>query len=593
MTYWRKAGIRAKMMAVFAVVLLLFTAGLAYVFTELISTTSDIEEQNIRGEQAVLVTDTGALFRSQYILVSDSLLTGDFDEETYLEQDARLDENIEAVAGHITTDEQQDLLEDIAAQKDTFDELARRFTESTVQSESEVQVMNDLQESTYNEILALETILSEEADAAGAQALQSIDQVRLVFVLTFLTAAAVGMLLFWLFSRRVNQALMQTVHQAERISSGDLTYTNKGMTENGEIGQLTAAMNDMTVSLRSLVTDVHHLSDELNESSSHLHQSADQTSSASEQISSAIQDVAEGTDTQLRTAQHTQHASHALSSSMQKAVQAVEDAGAAAEAARDKASQGQDIIQRTVNHMQSIDDQTGRTEARISSLHEKSAKIGGIVSLITDISDQTNLLALNAAIEAARAGESGKGFAVVADEVRRLAEQSGSAAGDIEKMIHDIQEEIDHALVSMKEGSTSVKTGVSLVDEAGTSFHAIAEQVNHVSSRTGEAAVVLNESLEHAEAVQHAADTITQEAETNAENTQTVAASAEEQTASMQEVAASSNQLSRLSSDMKEKVQQFELDDEGFHADAPEDGVGIEPEEEAENEEDNEKEAAS
>ena len=72
--------------------------------------------------------------------------------------------------------------------------------------------------------------------------------------------------------------------------------------------------------------------------------------------------------------------------------------------------------------------------------------IGGMLGEIRFIADQTRLLALNAAIEAARAGEHGRGFAVVAEEVTKLANRSGQAASNINKLVADVRKESAQAM---------------------------------------------------------------------------------------------------------------------------------------------------
>ena len=103
----------------------------------------------------------------------------------------------------------------------------------------------------------------------------------------------------------------------------------------------------------------------------------------------------------------------------------------------------------------------------MQDIHNSSAKIADIISVIDGIAFQTNILALNAAVEAARAGESGRGFAVVASEVRSLAHRSADAAREIKLLI-------SHSVEQIASGST-------VVAQAGQSMHTMvanAKQIN-------------------------------------------------------------------------------------------------------------------
>ena len=66
------------------------------------------------------------------------------------------------------------------------------------------------------------------------------------------------------------------------------------------------------------------------------------------------------------------------------------------------------------------------------------SRIDDLTGNIIAIADQTNLLALNASIEAARAGEAGKGFAVVATEIGNLANNSQTAATEIQTVSAEV-----------------------------------------------------------------------------------------------------------------------------------------------------------
>lgn len=87
-------------------------------------------------------------------------------------------------------------------------------------------------------------------------------------------------------------------------------------------------------------------------------------------------------------------------------------------------------------------EQTVGTSEIVARLAQSSSEIRSVVVDVAALAEQSNLLALNATIEAARAGVAGRGFAIVAAEVKDLAQQTSTAAHDIETKVSAIADAV-------------------------------------------------------------------------------------------------------------------------------------------------------
>ncbi|MBC15703.1 MAG: chemotaxis protein [Desulfovibrio sp.] len=263
--------------------------------------------------------------------------------------------------------------------------------------------------------------------------------------LSLLALLCIATAIWFYMNGLIIKPMVEIVQILKLAASGDYTRRIESDRKD-DIGDIYAALKEMSDRLTSVVSDVvdgssrvASGSEELSDTSQALSQGATEQAASLEEVSSSMEEMASNISGNAENARETE---------------------TIANRASENARVGGEAVAKTVSAMQEIAEK---------------------ISIVEEIARQTNLLALNAAIEAARAGEHGKGFAVVAAEVRKLAERSGDAAAEISELSSSSVQVAEKAGVMLREMVPDIEKTAELIQEISVASNEQttgAEQIN-------------------------------------------------------------------------------------------------------------------
>jgi len=352
-----------------------------------------------------------------------------------------------------------------------------------------------------------------------------------------------AVLFAWSVVNEARRRAVQSEDENKRNQEAILRLLNEmGDLAEGDLTVKASVTEDIT---GAIADSINYTIDELRLLVSEINKATDQVTNATQQAQSISAQLLDAAQRQSKEIEETSNSVLQMADSINEVSANASESARVAQLSLEAAEKGQEAVQNQITGMNEIREQIQETAKRIKRLGESSQEISEIVELISDITEQTNILALNAAIQAASAGEAGRGFTVVAEEVQRLAERSGEATKQIGAIVKTIQTDTHDAVAAMEKSTQGVVEGAKLSDAAGQAL----SEIGRVSRDLAGLIQTISQSTQ----------TQAEMAKTVAKNMQDIQNITTQTTEGTKQTAVSVGQLASLAADLKGSVAGFKL----------------------------------
>lgn len=383
-------------------------------------------------------------------------------------------------------------------------------------------------------------------------AMSMVNSLLIIAIIISLVVIAVAIFVVIYLARKLTTPVVSMTGLMKEASDGDFSIQADVGSQN-EVGQLAQSFNIMAGKISSVLVRIMDSIKELLQCSGKLRDMEANIVT----ISGALNEISNGT---VKQTNDVNNVVERIGEMEDKFGELRDKSGSLLEEAERTIASGEGGA---VSICQ-LEEQNSHVEKNVSLSYEKiktlethSAKIANIIGTINSIAEETGLLSLNASIEAARAGEHGRGFAVVAESIGKLASESTSATGNIEKIIEELCDDIGDAVANIEEVKNAMTAQIQATQNVKVIFHDFKELAEQTSGSVNDIDKLIEEMYEIDHSIVDAVQSIRDISQQTEELSGEVAGSLDEE---LKDIQSGVQSLTTISGELEQEMLQFKLD---------------------------------
>lgn len=391
----------------------------------------------------------------------------------------------------------------------------------------------------------------------SAQTSALLKQIVLICVIVLI----VGALLLIILSKALGKSFVLLNDKIVELTNGDGDLTRQiDITSGDEFEVIGGNINKLIEFIRSMLLSIHSESNKLNSASTHIADNVRGALSEAQSISDIISDM---NGTMADTASSINEINSLMSDITASFGEIVNEIDGGRDFAHEVKSSASGIGATASKERSTTEEKVAKMAAAVTDQIERSKAVKRIEDLtgnIIAIANQTNLLALNASIEAARAGDAGRGFAVVATEIGELANNSQSAATEIQTVSAEVISAVnglsDEAQTLLKFVNDTTLAGFENLAKTSEEYQQSAERISEMMERFADASSQIQSSIDQ---IRESTESVNTAVEDAAKGVSTAAEKSVEMSDNMSKIDVDAAESNEISNQLKNEVGKFKL----------------------------------